>query len=105
MATQPPQLSPEQRRAALAKAQEARRKRAELKELLKTGSVTLRDLFGRAEHDAVVAGMKIDSVLSSLPGVGKIKAKRALETHGIAENRRIRGLGGRQKQALLDEFS
>ena len=34
-----PKLTPEQRRAALAKAAEARRTRAEIKELLKTGSV------------------------------------------------------------------
>ena len=35
-----PQSSPEQRRAALEKAAAARRLRAELKELLKTGSLT-----------------------------------------------------------------
>ena len=37
----PPSLTPEQRQAALEKAAEARRARAELKEKLKMGSVTL----------------------------------------------------------------
>ncbi|MDP8958122.1 MAG: hypothetical protein M3N51_02750 [Actinomycetota bacterium] len=105
MPTQPPALDPERRRAALDKAQQARRVRAEQKELLKTGSVTLSELFERAQSDDFIAGMKIDSVLSSLPGVGKIRAKRALESHGIPENRRIRGLGERQKASLLQEFS
>lgn len=105
MTTQPPRLTPEQRKAALAKAQQARRVRAEQKELLKTGSVGLGELFRRADDNDIIAGMKIDSVLSSLPGVGKVRAKRALESHGIAENRRIRGLGARQRESLLREFS
>lgn len=105
MPSQPPKLTPEQRKAALAKAQEARRRRAELKELLKTGSLDLSELFRRADNDDIVAGMKVNAVLSSLPGVGKVRAKRALEEHGIADNRRIRGLGGRQREALLQEFS
>ena len=45
---QPPQLTPEQREAALAKAAEARRARAELKEKLKMGSLTLSDLLDQA---------------------------------------------------------
>jgi ribosomal protein S13 len=40
-----------------------------------------------------------------MPGIGKIKAKRMMETLGIAENRRLRGLGDRQREALLAEFS
>ncbi|MGZ4679835.1 MAG: integration host factor, actinobacterial type, partial [Ilumatobacteraceae bacterium] len=42
MAT-PPQLTPEQRTAALAKAAEARAARAELKNQLKNGSVSIRE--------------------------------------------------------------
>lgn len=101
----PPKLTDEQRAAALAKAAEARRVRAELKELLKTGSLTLAEVFERAETDEIVAGTKIYSLLISLPGVGKIKATRLLEEHNIAANRRIRGLGARQRQVLLDLFS
>jgi hypothetical protein len=102
---QPPQLSEEQRAAALAKAAEARRMRAEVKELLKTGTLTFEELLTRAEAEPILAGLKVESVLSSMPGTGKVRAKRLMEAHGIADNRRIRGLGDRQRAALLDEFS
>ena len=102
---QPPQLSEEQRKAALAKAAEARRVRAEVKELLKTGSLRLSELFERADSDELLAGLKVDRLIASMPGTGKIKAKRLMESLGIAENRRIRGLGDRQREALIREFS
>ncbi|HWB88399.1 MAG TPA: integration host factor, actinobacterial type [Acidimicrobiia bacterium] len=102
---QPPQLTDEQRKAALAKAAEARRVRAEVKELLKTGSLRISELFKRAESDDLLAGLKVESLIAAMPGTGKIKAKRLMESLGIAENRRIRGLGENQKAALIAEFS
>jgi hypothetical protein len=102
---QPPKLTDEQRKAALAKAAEARRVRAEVKELLKTGSMRISEVFERAEEDDLIAGLKVESLVSSMPGTGKIKAKRLMESIGIAENRRIRGLGDNQKEALIAEFS
>ncbi len=102
---EPPQLTDEQRMAALAKAAEARRVRAETKELLKTGSLRLSELFEEAETDKILAGIKVERLIAAMPGTGKIKAKRMMETLGIAENRRIRGLGTNQKAALLSEFS
>ena len=101
----PPQLTDAQRQAALAKAAEARRARAEMKELLRTGSLSLAEVFDRAEDDKVVASTKVFAVLISLPGFGKIKAKRLMEDLGIAENRRVRGLGDRQRAKLLEFFS
>ena len=101
----PPKLTQEQREAALVKAGEARRARAEIKELLKMGSITFEELLDRAATEDVVAGMKVASVLPSLPGMGKVKSKRMMEAHGIADNRRIRGLGERQREALLEALS
>ena len=98
-------MTAEQRTAALAKAAEARRARAEVKELLKTGSLRLSELLERAGNDDILAGIKVERVIASMPGTGKIKAKRMMESLGIAENRRIRGLGDKQKEALLAEFS
>lgn len=102
---QPPQLTDEQRKQALAKAAEARKVRAEVKELLKTGSLTLPELFAKADEDELIAGLKVESLIASMPGTGKIKAKRLMESIGISENRRIRGLGDKQREALLAEFS
>ena len=100
---EPPKLSDEQRQAALAKAAVARRARAELKEKLKMGSVSLPELLDQAGDDTV-GKMKVLAVLESLPGVGKVKARRTMEVIGISESRRVRGLGDQQRKALLEQF-
>ena len=74
-----PELTDEQRRAALVKAAEARRTRAEIKELLKMGSLTFPELLTRADNDPVVAKMKVLAALESLPKLGKVKARRTME--------------------------
>ena len=43
------------------------------------GSTTLRELLDSAERDDVIGKMKVVSVLESLPGVGKVKARRYME--------------------------
>ncbi|MGH9194067.1 MAG: integration host factor, actinobacterial type [Acidimicrobiales bacterium] len=101
---QPPILTPEQREAALAKAAEARRARAELKEKLKMGSLTLKELIDQADDNDIVGKMKVLAVLESLPGVGKVRARRTMEEIGIADTRRVRGLGDQQRRSLLDAF-
>ncbi|MGI9643961.1 MAG: integration host factor, actinobacterial type [Ilumatobacteraceae bacterium] len=101
MAT-PPQLTPEQRAAALEKAAEARTARAEIKARLKMGSMTLEDVF--ASDDPNVGKLKVVSMLESLPGVGKVKARRLMEDIGIADNRRVQGLGAQQRATLLDKL-
>ena len=97
----PPQLTPDQRQAALAKAGAARRQRAELKDKLKMGSLTLRELFDQAERDAVVGKMKVLTVLESLPRLGKVKARRLMDEIGISDSRRIQGLGSKQRESLF----
>lgn len=101
MAT-PPSLSPEQRAAALAKAAEARAARAEVKNQLKMGSISLAEAL--ASTDATIGKLKVQSLLESLPGVGKVKAKRIIDDIGIADNRRVQGLGLQQKAALLEQL-
>jgi hypothetical protein len=100
----PPTLSDEQRQAALAKAAEARRVRAELKEKLKMGSLNLKELFELAATNEMVGKMKVVAVLESMPGVGKVKARRTMDDIGISESRRLRGLGDQQRAALLETF-
>ena len=99
-----PKMTDEQRAAALARAAEARRVRAEIKQLLKTGSLTLEDVFERAEEDDLVAGIKVSALVVSMPHMGKIKTIRLLEDLKIAENRRLRGLTPRQRADLLASF-
>ena len=101
----PPSLSPEQRQAALEKAGIARRARAELKERLKMGSLSLAELLEESDKDETVGKTKVLAALESLPGVGKVKARRTMEKIGISETRRVRGLGVQQRKDLLAEFS
>lgn len=99
----PPTLSPEQRQAALEKAAVARRQRAEIKEKLKMGSLTLAELLETGDRDDIVGKMKVLAVLESLPGLGKVKARKLLEEVGISDTRRVHGLGANQREALLRE--
>ncbi|HUZ09562.1 MAG TPA: integration host factor, actinobacterial type [Acidimicrobiales bacterium] len=100
---QPPALTPEQRQAALEKAARVRRERAEVKEKLKLGTLSLDELLTKADGDETVGKMKVVSVLESLPGLGKVKARRLMETVGISESRRLQGLGAKQRAELLKE--
>ena len=99
MAT-PPTLTPEQRAAALEKAKEARAARADIKARLKMGSLSLKAALESDDNN--VGKLKVQSMLESLPGVGKVKARKVMDEIGIADNRRIQGLGSQQRQALLE---
>lgn len=100
-----PEISDEQRRAALEKAAEIRKARAELKEQLKSGKTTLMAVLDRAETDEMVGKLKVSAVLQAMPGIGKVKATQIMERLKIADSRRLRGLGEQQRKALLSEFS
>jgi hypothetical protein len=98
-----PTLTPEQRQQALEKAAEARRKRAELKAQLKSGNMSLATVLSK-DSDEILGKMKVSSVLESMPGVGKVRARKIMEKLDISTSRRVRGLGSKQKDALLAEF-
>lgn len=100
----PPSLTADQRQAALVKAAQARKARAELKERLKMGSLTYEELFSQAAQDDVVAKMKVLAMLESLPGVGKVKARRIMEEIGISDNRTLHGLGDQQRKKLFEKL-
>ena len=69
----PPLLTPEQRHQALQKAAAARRQRAEVKDKLKIGSLSLEELFEQAdrrdEAGTMLAKLRVVNVLESLPGI------------------------------------
>jgi acyl-CoA reductase-like NAD-dependent aldehyde dehydrogenase len=80
-----PTLTPEQRQQALEKAAEARRKRAELKAQLKSGNTSLATVLAKDSDETV-------------------RARKIMEKLDISASRRVRGLGSKQKDALLAEF-
>ncbi len=99
-----PKLDPDQRRAALVKAAEARRIRAELKQMLKAGEVSLRDVLDRSGSADALAKMRVSEVLEAMPAYGPVKARALMEELDIAASRRLRGLGPRQRERLLETF-
>lgn len=68
------------------------------------GSTTIEELFEQATTDETVGKMKVLSVLESLPGLGKIKARRLMEECEISETRRVQGLGRNQREKLLERL-
>ena len=100
-----PPLTPEQRAAALAKAAAARKARAALRDRLKHSGASLSDVLASGETDDVIGKMRVAAVLESMPGVGKVRAQRIMENLGISPNRRVRGLGTHQREALQREFA
>lgn len=99
-----PKLSTEERAKALAKAQEMRTKRMELRKQLKAGEITLKAVLEDMDNE-VVARMKVKYLLESLPNVGKITAKSLMEEIGINESRRVQGLGKRQISQLMEKLA
>ncbi len=100
-----PPLTPEQRQAALAKAAAARRERAEVKNRLKNSGASISDVLAQGQTNEVVGKMKVMDLLQAVPGLGKIRAGQLMERLGIAESRRVRGLGTKQIAALEREFA
>ena len=68
------------------------------------GSLSLAELLEESDKDETVGKTKVLAALESLPGVGKVKARRTMEELEISENRRVRGLGTHQRRALLNHF-
>ena len=99
-----PTLTPEQRAAALEKAAQARKARADLKDKLKHSGESLKSVLDRGATDDVIGKMKVSAVLESLPGVGRVRAAKIMERLEISPTRRVRGLGAKQRAALVTEF-
>ena len=97
-------MTPEQRAVVLEKAQQARAVRAEAKIQLRTGVASLGEVLARAQEDAYLGKMKVLTALEALPGVGRATALSVMEELSIADNRRLRGLGHVQIEALAKRF-
>lgn len=100
-----PPLTPEQRQAALDKAAASRRERALVKNRLKNSGASIIDVVNEGQTNEVIGKMRVVELLQSMPGLGKVRARQVMERLGIAESRRVRGLGSKQIAALAKEFS
>ncbi|HKJ56405.1 MAG TPA: integration host factor, actinobacterial type [Nitriliruptoraceae bacterium] len=100
-----PERTSAQRSAALARAQQVRQRQAQVKQMLKTGEISLADVLARADRSDEIARLRVARVLESMPRVGPVTARRMMERLDIAASRRVGGLGPRQRDALLAEFA
>lgn len=97
-----PTRTPEQLRAALDKAADNRRRRAELLDRVKRGEVTLANLFWMADNgDELVRGTSVLTAVAAVPGVSRSQAQVFLQDARVAERRKIRGTGTRQRATLV----
>jgi len=101
----PPQLTADQRSAALAKAKQSRQERSLVKSKVKSGELSLSEVFNLADKDSVIAKMRVAELLAAISGVGKIRAQAIMERLDISPTRRIQGLGKHQVASLNSEFS
>lgn len=99
-----PALTPEQRTAAVARATAARRVRADVRLELKENRASVSEIVERSANDAALAKLRVLSLLEAMPGIGKVTAILIMERLGIAQSRRLRGLGPHQVDALKREF-
>lgn len=99
-----PPMTPEKRAEALAKAAKARTERSEIKGRLKAGRVSLAEVLADSKND-IVGKMKVTDLLAAMPGLGKVRVQQLMERLDIDQKRRVRGLGDRQRKALLAEFA
>jgi len=100
----PPQLSDEQRKEALLKAADSRKRRAEVKFKIKNGEFSIDTVLEIAKNEDAIAKMRVKELLESMTGVGKIRAQSLMERLNISPTRRIQGLGRHQIKELRNEF-
>lgn len=93
-----PEMTEEKRKAALERSLAARRERMEFKDLVRKGELSLAD----ALDDDRAKRIRVHEFLMCIPGIGKAKADDIMRKLGIAENRRVQGLGSRQREGIVE---
>lgn len=78
----PPVLTEEERRVNTEKAIAARCRRAEVKQQLHDGKISLEDVLSMKD-DPVVNRMRIEELIRAMPGIGVAKATKIMEGLGI----------------------
>ena len=72
-----------------------------MKRLVKAGEMSLEVFFELADEEECVAQMRAIDLISALPAIGEVKANRIMRDASIAQTRRIRGLGPKQRAELF----
>lgn len=98
-----PELTHEERVEALKRALEARTKRAEVKEQLASGKLSLVDVIAMKDDEAI-GKMRVTDLIGCIPHYGEAKTKKVMDELKISPSRRLRGLGKRQEIDLIERL-
>jgi len=100
------QLSIKSRQKGLTRARETRKVRAEIKKSLKQGRVNLKDVLLNKKIFDKIASMRLVELVSSLPGIGRVRAERILAQElNISLSKRVGGMGSKQKLKFYNYFN
>ena len=100
-----PTLTNDERRANLDKAMQVRSERKTIRDSLKAGVCSIGRVLALADNGcAAAANMRVKQLISAMPGYGFSMTQQAMRNLRIAESRRVRGLGPKQRAALLELF-
>ncbi|CAB4677525.1 MAG: guanylate kinase [Actinobacteria bacterium] len=102
MGNRPPDLSPQERKAAGEKAVASRRERAEIKAALTSGEIGIFEVINDGRQS--IQRMRVSELLDAAPGIGPRRAFTIMSKAGISDTRRIGGLGRHQLQRLRSEM-
>ena len=65
------------------------------------GSVTLAQVFERSSVDAVCGFVYLVKIAESVPGIGKVRARRVLEEFGLGERTRVSEVSASVRDSLV----
>jgi hypothetical protein len=69
------------------------------------GSLTLAQVFERSISDTVYGFVYLVKVAEALPGIGKVRARRVLEEHGLGERTRVSEVASSMRDGLVKALS
>ena len=98
-----PVRSLDQRMEALARANDIRVRRAQLKKDLKLGKVQIEEILN--DPPEYVETAKVIDILMAVPKFGRVKAARFLNTCRISQSKTVGGLSDRQRAELIELFN
>lgn len=97
-----PDRSLRQRMDALAKGNDVRTRRAQLKRDLKAGRASAATVL--IDPPRFVESMKVDTLLRATPKVGPVKARKLLESARVSPSKTLGGLNARQRGELAQRL-
>ena len=101
----PPGVSSVERIATINRARAIRQEMTDVLTQLASGSLVLADALSNTDPEAAVNRLYVVKVLESLPGVGKVPARRVMSDIGVVEKCRVGELGSDHKADLMKRFA